>query len=84
MPLTCCVTHKGCYTIRNNGNAHVGDTITHFKHQIVEKESKSMRTEEFNEGGMGSEQVFDGGSESLHVERSEYALVDYDSIILWK
>ena len=33
---------------------------------------------------MGSEQIFDGGRESLHVARSEYALVDYDSIILWK
>ena len=33
---------------------------------------------------MGSEQIFDGVSESLHVARSEYALVDYNSIILWK
>ena len=33
---------------------------------------------------MGNEQVFEGGSESLHVARSGYALVEYDSIIVWK
>ena len=70
--------------LRNNGNAHRGGTITPFKHHNSRKRVSRRGEVDFNEGGMGSEQIFDGVSESLHVARSEYALVDYDSIILWK